>query len=69
MPDRREFLEALGLAPFAIAATASAAKKKPAPSPSPTATPPEDPYAKLKAFHVDDSAEPATVFSAAPGKR
>ena len=68
MPDRREFLGALGLTPFAIAATATSAKKKPAPSPSPTATPPEDPYAKLKSFHLDDGVEPVTVFSAAPRK-
>ena len=65
--NRREFMQALGLLPFAIAATASEAAK---PSAIPSATPatPEDPLAKLKAFAVPDSVEPMAVFRASRGK-
>lgn len=66
---RREFLGALGLTPFAIAATASAAssKKKAAPSPIPSATPAPDPLADLRAFRVPVETEPALVFHAKDG--
>ncbi|HVO32205.1 MAG TPA: hypothetical protein VMV18_15790 [bacterium] len=65
-PNRREFLELLGLSPFAIAATAAAARKTvtPVPAPSPTATPPADPLKELKELHIADGAEPALVFRA-----
>ena len=70
MPNRREFLEALGLTPFAIAAATSTPRiaATPAATPVPAATPPEDPLKDLKSFVVPDSVEPMTSFAASRGK-
>ena len=68
MPDRREFLHALGLTPFAIAAATSTPKLTATPAPSATPEkPPEDPLKDLKAFAVPGSVEPMTTFAASRG--
>ena len=68
MPNRRDFLEALGLTPFAIAAATSTPKLTATPVASPIPEkPPEDPLKELKAFAVPDSVEPVAAFAASRG--